>query len=225
MEVVFFVRVLGASGRTVGFVFALGALGGLARAALARRLAGRVGTARIVWVSIVAEAPFLFARPFAFSGWGVLLVSLDRCRHGRPSVVYNVAQVSHRQTVTPRRLLGRMTASPRLVVWGVMPLGALTGGVLGTLLGVRTTLLLGAVGGSLSVLWVLASPLGRVRDAADLPPELGGVTVQMNFTSHFDTPVRLVVLLVNARTPGRRPSERGGDRGPALDRPGGSDLG
>ncbi|HVQ93831.1 MAG TPA: MFS transporter [Mycobacteriales bacterium] len=174
LDVVFLVRVLGASGRTVGFVFALGALGGLAGAALARRLATRVGTARIVWVSVLVEAPFLFARPFAFSGWGVLLVSLTGAGMAAASVVYNVAQVSYRQAVTPRHLLGRMTASARFVVWGVSPLGAVAGGALGTLLGIRTTLFIAAVGGSLSVLWVLASPLARVRDVADLPPELGG---------------------------------------------------
>lgn len=174
VEVVFLVRVLGASGRVVGFVFALGALGGLAGAALARRLADRVGTARIVWVSLVAGTPFLFAQPLAFSGWGVLLVSLTGAGMAATSVVYNVAQISYRQTVTPRRLLGRMTASTRFIIWGVMPLGALTGGALGTLLGVRPTLFIGAAGASLAVLWVLASPLGRVRDVADLPPELGG---------------------------------------------------
>lgn len=175
VEVVFLVRVLGADGRTVGFVFALGALGGLAGAVLARRLADRIGTARIVWVALLAGTPFLFARPFAFSGWGVLLVSLTAAGMTATSVVYNVAQISYRQTVTPRRLLGRMTASTRFIIWGVMPLGAISGGVLGTLLGIRTTLLLGAAGASLSVLWILTSPLGRVRDVADLPVELGGV--------------------------------------------------
>lgn len=176
VEVVFLVRVLDASGGVIGAVFALGALGGLTGAVLARRLAARVGTARIVWVSIVAGMPFLFARPFAFSGWGVLLVSLTSAGLTATSVVYNVAQVSYRQTVTPRRLLGRMNASTRFVVWGVMPLGAVAGGAFGTLLGIRVTLFLGAVGASLSVLWILASPLGRVREVADLPPELGGRT-------------------------------------------------
>ena len=76
LDVVFLVRVLGASSRVVGFVFALGALGGLAGAVMARQLANRIGTARIIWVSILAEAPFLFARAFAFPGVGVLLVSL-----------------------------------------------------------------------------------------------------------------------------------------------------
>ena len=63
-----------------------------------------------------------------------------------------------------------MNASTRFIVWGVMPLGALTGGLLGTFLGIRPTLILAAVGGSLSVLWVLLSPLAHARNLADLPP-------------------------------------------------------
>lgn len=174
LDVVFLVRVLGASGRTVGLVFALGALGGLAGATLASRLAARVGTARIIWMSILLEAPFLFAVPLAFRGWGVLLVSVGVAGMSAAAVLYNVAQVSYRQTVTPRHLLGRMNASTRFIVWGVMPLGALTGGALAGVLGIRATLLLAAAGGSLAALWVLTSPLGRVRDIADLPAALGG---------------------------------------------------
>jgi len=173
LDVVFLVRVLGAGSRAVGFVFALGALGGLAGAVLARRLADGIGTARIIWVSILAEIPFLFARAFAFPGIGVLLVSLTWAGMSATGVVYNVAQVSYRQSVTPRHLLGRMNASTRFVVWGVMPLGALTGGLLGSLLGIRPTLFLAAVGGSLSVLWILLSPLARARNLTDLTPADG----------------------------------------------------
>jgi len=173
LEIVFLVRVLHASPRLVGLVLAIGALGGLAGSAAAGRLARRVGTARIVWVSILLEIPFLFATPLAFPGWGVLLVSLTGAASMAASVVYNVAQVSYRQAVTPTRLLGRMNASTRFIVWGVMPLGALTGGAAGSLLGIRVTLLVAALGTSLSVLWVLASPLRTARDVNDLPDGLG----------------------------------------------------
>lgn len=173
LDVVFLVRVLGANGPVIGGVYALGALGGLAGAGLASRVADRVGTARVIWVAILVEIPFLFARPLALSGWGVLLVSLAGAGGTAASVVYNIAQVSYRQSATPRHLLGRMNATTRFIVWGVLPLGALTGGTLGTLLGVRPTLFLAAAGASLSVIWVLASPLRRVRNLADLPPGLG----------------------------------------------------
>ena len=46
-------------------------------------------------------------------------------------VLYNVTQVSFRQRLCPRPLLGRMNASIRFLVWGVMPIGGFLGGVLG----------------------------------------------------------------------------------------------
>lgn len=94
LEVVFLVRVLGGRPAVVGLVFALDAVGGLAGAAFATPLARRVDTARIVWVSILTEVPFLFAMPLAFRGWGVLLVSVASAAAGAAEVVYNVAQVS-----------------------------------------------------------------------------------------------------------------------------------
>ena len=164
VEIVFLVRVLHASPRVIGLVFALGALGGLTGAAFCRRLTRAVGSARIIWLSQLVTIPFTFAGPSAFPGWGVLLISVSGFAIGATSVVYNVAQVSYRQAVTPPHLLGRMNASTRFIVWGVMPLGALAGGGLATVIGVRPTMYVAAAGGSLAVLWVIASPLFGLRD-------------------------------------------------------------
>ena len=46
---------------------------------------------------------------------------------------------------------------------------ALTGGALGSAIGVRTTLFIGACGEILSVLWLVLSPIRLLRDVADLP--------------------------------------------------------
>jgi predicted MFS family arabinose efflux permease len=51
----------------------------------------------------------------------------------------------------------------QLLARGVYPLGALIGGYLGERLGVRPTLALGAAGLLLSTLWLLPSPLRRLR--------------------------------------------------------------
>ena len=84
-------------------------------------------------------------------------------------VLYNVTQVSFRQRLCPRPLLGRMNASIRFLVWGVMPIGSLVGGLLGQSLGVREVWWIGAVGAVLATLPVLVSPLLGMRD---LPREL-----------------------------------------------------
>jgi hypothetical protein len=84
-------------------------------------------------------------------------------------VVYNVVQVSFRQRLCPKPLLGRMNASIRFLVWGPIPIGALLGGVVGAAIGVVPTLWV-AVG-----LYVLASlpvVLSPLLTMGDLPRSL-----------------------------------------------------
>ena len=83
-------------------------------------------------------------------------------------MLYNVTAISLMQATTPDRLLGRMNASRRFFVWGVIPLGAITGGLLATTIGLRPTLFIGAIGGSLAVLPLLLSP---IRSLVRVPDE------------------------------------------------------
>ncbi len=73
--------------------------------------------------------------------------------------ILNIQELTLRQTVTPDEYLGRVNAAMHLLSQGLLPLGALLGGALARVLGVRTTLLLGALGVMLSTLWLLFSPL------------------------------------------------------------------
>ena len=55
-----------------------------------------------------------------------LLLILPQILGDGPATIYHINQVSLRQTITPDRLLGRMNASMRFIVWGTIPIGALT---------------------------------------------------------------------------------------------------
>lgn len=83
-------------------------------------------------------------------------------------MLYNVVAISLFQATTPDRLLGRMNASRRFVVWGVIPLGGLVGGVLASTIGLRETLRVGAVGASIAFVPLLFSPL---RSLGEIPGE------------------------------------------------------
>lgn len=168
VEIVFILRHLHATPAVTGAVFTVGAVGGIVGALVASPLARWLGSARIVWLSLAVTAPVTFAGALAFPGWGVLLISLSAAAMGFGAVVYNVAQVSYRQAICPPRLMGRMNAAVRFIVWGSMPLGAVAGGILGSTVGVRETLFVGAAGQCVAVLWVIASPLFGARD---FPPE------------------------------------------------------
>lgn len=166
VEIVFLVRVLRVPPAWTGLVIALCAAGGVLGGAFAGRLSKRIGSARIIWFSIlVLGAPSVLAA-FAEPGWGVALYPAGFCFLLFSAVAYNVAQVSYRQSVTPARLMGRMNAAVRWIVWGTMPLGGVLGGVLGTAIGVRPTIALGLAGAWASGWWVYFSPLRHMRDVS-----------------------------------------------------------
>jgi hypothetical protein len=91
-------------------------------------------------------------------------VALGGFLTGLGVAVYNINQVSLRQAITPDHLLGRMNASMRFLVWGVMPLGAL--------LGLRPTLLLAGAGMLSAALWIHRSPVGRLNAPPQGPEDL-----------------------------------------------------
>ena len=83
------------------------------------------------------------------------------------AVIYNINQVSLRQAITPERMLGRMNATMRFIVWGTIPIGSIAGGFLGGLIGLQATIWIGAIGSFIAFLPVLFSPvrsLDRIPD-------------------------------------------------------------
>jgi MFS family permease len=164
LEIVFLIRVLHVRPAGTGLLIGAASLGGVAGGVLSGRLSRRIGSARIVWFSLlVLGLPQLIA-PLAEPGWRVWVFVAGLAVAWFSGMVYNVAQVSYRQAICPRRLLGRMNAAVRWVVWGTLPLGGLLGGILGTVLGVRPTLWIGFVGSWAAGWWVFFSPLRGMRD-------------------------------------------------------------
>ena len=78
--------------------------------------------------------------------------------------VYGINQISLRQAITPSELLGRVNASRRVLVFGVIPFAAMIGGALGETIGLRFTLVVGGVVEFLSFVFHLTSPLRHVTD-------------------------------------------------------------
>ncbi|MFI9075525.1 MFS transporter [Streptomyces sioyaensis] len=161
---VFLVRVLGLAPGVVGLVLSASALGGLAGALGAGRLAARLGQARLIWLSALVTGPFAVLWPLSGRGAGAVLFAIGSGVVFFGAVVYNVAQVSFRQALCPPRLLGRMNATLRFLMWGTLPLGALAGGALADAFGARTALAWCAAGFLAVPLPLLLSPLRRMRD-------------------------------------------------------------
>lgn len=171
--VLFFVRKLHLSAGTIGVLLSLGSIGGVLGAATVGAATRRIGQARMIWLSVSVTAPFALLVPLTGNGWRMSLFAIGFFVTSVGVIYYNVAQVSFRQAITPNRLLGRMNATMRFLVWGTMPLGGLLGGALGTTIGLRPTLWVFAVGQLLAALWVVFSPLLHMRDVTATGPDGG----------------------------------------------------
>ena len=160
---IYIVNELGITAGTVGIIFAIANLGVLFGALTAERLARRIGIGpTIVWSAFisafalipVAIAPREAPVPFLVAS-GVIGAAT--------AVIYNVNQVSLRQAITPERMLGRMNATMRFVVWGTIPIGSIVGGFLGGLIGLQATIWVGAIGSFLGFLPVFFSQVRTLR--------------------------------------------------------------
>lgn len=131
-----------------------------------------------------AAAPFIFARveprtvlvfgPLS-SALGALLMAMAPATGGLAQaataffligfgpMLWLVMQTSVRQLVTPPALMGRVTATIQVAIYGVRPIGALAGGLTGQLAGLDAALVLVAAAFAASALVSLASPLARLR--------------------------------------------------------------
>lgn len=168
---IFILRTLGLSPSTFGLILAVGAVGGLLGAVSAAPLSKWIGEGRSIPLTALAVGFAAAATPLASLGLTPVVATLmvGSALFAWAVVVYNVVQVSFRQRLCPPRLLGRMNASIRFLVWGPIPIGALTGGVFGTIFGVVPTLWVGVVLFAAASIPVLFSPLRSMRD---LPREL-----------------------------------------------------
>ena len=159
---IFAYRVLHLSPGTIGFIFAVGAAGGLLGALTASWIARHIGLGPTLFVSIVSGGLASILVPIAQFGWAVPLLLASTLIASFTNPVYNINQVSLRQAITPDRVQGRMNATVRTVIWGTMPIGALIGGVIGSTYGLLPAMYVGIAVSLLAGFWILLGPI-RLR--------------------------------------------------------------
>ncbi len=155
----------------MGLIMAVGAVGGLIGAVAAPRFAARIGEGTVIPVASMISSVFLLLVPLcvlAPERWmSLVMLIVSEFGFAFGVLVYNIMQLSMRQRVCPPRLLGRMNASIRFVVWGFMPIAALASGLLAENLGLVPTLWIGLAGSVVFVAPVLFSPLWGMRRLPD----------------------------------------------------------
>jgi MFS family permease len=167
--ILFLTRIAGLQAGAVGVMFTLGAVGFLIGSLLPARMARRLGLGRAIRLGIVLAVPSELLVAFAsgpptvaavIAGSGFFLTGLT-------IPTYDVNQFSLRQAVTPLRLQGRVSATMRTLIRGLVPIGALLGGFLAERIGLREVMIVSALGGPAAFLAIWFSP---VRSLLTPPP-------------------------------------------------------
>lgn len=159
-------RDLGVAPAVIGLLLAIGSVGALGGALLASSVARRIGIGPSFIVGAILMIGSLITRGIAAGPTDAVVIALAASQliglFG--ASLFNVNGPSLRQALTPPHLLGRVNASYRFLVWGTGPFGALLGGTLGEMLGLRAALLVSGLATVVVLPILLTSPLPSTRE-------------------------------------------------------------
>lgn len=166
----FVLRDIGLSPALLGIIVGMGGVGSLLGALLADRLTGRFGLGRTIigaflWSSVIG----LFVPLAGFVGsqvTAVVLLLASQLLGDIGLTVYMINTLSVRQVITPDEKLGRVNATYGFVTGVLGTLGIFVGGLIGQALGVRSAVVVAALGGLTAVLWLVLSPIRKMERLA-----------------------------------------------------------
>jgi len=147
--VLFFTELLNTPIAIFGFLFASPAVGALIGSIVAPKISERFGrTTTMAW-SIFLSSVLVFIQGFSPNYWVAAALI------GAGSMVitgWNILLMSTYHQIIPGELFGRIHGTRRTLVWGLMPIGSLLGGVLASI-DLRLPFIAGGIACSVLALW------------------------------------------------------------------------
>ena len=171
--ILFATRHLGLDPGVLGLALGAGAIGGVVGAVVAGPLGRRIGigpgyiVGLVLFPAAAIAIPLAQGLPFA-AIVGVLVVA--EFFGGLGVMILDINGGSLLLARMPARIRGRAGGAFRFINMGIRPIGAALGGILGSMIGVRETLLIVTVAQLLGLLWLIGSPIPRLREIPE-PPE------------------------------------------------------
>jgi MFS family permease len=164
--VLYATRTLDVAAATLVLVLGAGAVGGLIGSIVTGPLSRRVGVGRAYVAGCVLFPAPLVLVPLAGGPKALVLAMLFLAEFGSGLgvMLLDISAGSIFQALVPDRLRARFQGAYMVVNFGVRPLGALLGGVLGSAIGLRPTLWIATAGALAGVLFLIPSPIPRMRE-------------------------------------------------------------
>lgn len=198
--IAFMARDLALPPTTIGALLTCTGVGGLVGGVLVAQATRRLGQGRTAWVSASLVGLPVLLMPTVEADWRLVVLGAALFTTALGGLVYNVTVLSFRQSTTPPELLGRVNASARVLIVGMMPVGSLVGGALSDLLGRRSALWIAGAGAALSFLWIYLSPVRQLHEYA---PVVADNTGEGPPPPRAHTGPALAMAAAPLRSPGR----------------------
>jgi MFS family permease len=152
-----------------GLAVSVGGLGAVIGSMCAQRLGAWLGPGPFVIYACGLTSLASFCFPFVSrpDNLGIFCLTGTYFALSAGGAAVTVFAWTIRQAITPSHLLGKMNGAFRFCVTGIMPFGALFGGWLGGTIGIRWTLVVGAIGLLLSCTLASFSHLRHLKALPD----------------------------------------------------------
>jgi MFS family permease len=166
-------RALGVRPGALGLVLGAASVGGVIGSIVTGRISRRIGVGPAFALGCVLFPAPLVLVPLAGGPHWTVLACLFAAEFlsGFGVMILDISSATIKAALVPDRLRARVSGAYMVVNYGVRPLGALVGGALGTWIGLRTALWIGAGGAILGALWLLPSPVLGLRDLPEQEEE------------------------------------------------------
>lgn len=125
--VLFVIKELGMPERLFGVFLAIQGVGSIVGALTAPRVSSKFGRSKVMTFGIVSSSVLLLIQGFSPN---IYVFGALATLTGFTITLWNILLMSIYQTVIPNELYGRIHGTRRTLVWGLMPIGSLLGGVL-----------------------------------------------------------------------------------------------
>jgi MFS family permease len=168
LVVLYMSRGLGFNPGVLGIIWAVGGVSSFLGASLAPHITGRLGSgpAMVMGLWIFALSELFVPLASGATLLSALFLVIQQLGDGF-FVIYDINLISLRQSLVDERMLGRVNATMQIIALGASLVGALLGGLLGQIVGVRSTLVLAAGGSLLAALFLAFSPMRKLKTVSD----------------------------------------------------------
>jgi MFS family permease len=160
------VRYLRVQPGLLGVVLGAGAVGGVIGAVLTGRIVRRIGVGPAFVLGCVLFPVPLVLVPLAGGPRSLVLACLFLAEFGSGFgvMLLDISYGAISAALVPHRMRARVSGAFNVVNYGVRPVGAFAGGLLGSAIGVRETLWIAVVGAIAGFLWLLPSPMPTMKE-------------------------------------------------------------